>query len=277
MLLTVVVTTVIAYAGICAYMYLFQDRFLFKPTREIEATPALVGLDYEDVTLTAADGVQLHGWFVPSERPRAVALYFHGNRGNISQRLESLKIFHRLRLSAFILDYHGYGRSGGRPSEQATYVDAQAAWDYLLKERHIAPANIIVFGRSLGAAVASWLIVRQRPAAAVIESTFTSLPDVAAETYPLLPVRWLTRFRYNTLENLRQAQCPVLIAHSREDAVISFQHGKRLYEAAAGRKDFLEMMGDHNDGFITAGDDYLHALDGFLDRILGAAPSAAGE
>lgn len=269
-------TGLIAYAGVCGYMYLFQGRFLYKPTREIEATPAAISLEYEEVTLTAGDGVSLHGWFVHHPRPRAVALYFHGNRGNISQRLESLKIFHRLRLSTFILDYHGYGRSGGRPSEQSTYLDAQAAWDYLLRDRGIQPADIVVFGRSLGAAVASWLIARQRPAAAIIESTFTSLPDVAAETYPLLPARWLSRFHYNTLENLRQALCPVLIAHSRDDAVISFRHGRRLYDAAVGRKDFLEMGGGHNDGFITSGDEYLRALDGFLDQILGPAPTDDG-
>ena len=274
MLLDIAMTGMIAYAGVCGYMYLFQGRFLFKPTREIEATPAAIDLEYEDVTLTAADGVRLHGWFVPHPHPRAVVLYFHGNRGNISQRLESLRIFHRLKLSTFILDYHGYGRSGGRPSEQATYLDAQAAWDYLLHDRAVRPADIIVFGRSLGAAVASWLITRQRPAAAVIESTFTSLPDVAAETYPLLPARWLSRFHYNTLENLRRALCPVLIAHSRDDAVISFQHGKRLYEAVVGRKDFLEMEGGHKDGFITSGDDYLRALEGFLQQVLGAAPAA---
>jgi len=275
MLLTIAVTAMIAYAGVCGYVYLFQDRFLFKPTREIEATPAAIGLEYEDVTLTAGDGVSLHGWYIPHEQPRAVVLYFHGNRGNISQRLESLRIFHRLKLSTFILDYHGYGRSGGRPSEQGTYLDAQAAWDYLVQGRGIQPADIIVFGRSLGAAVASWLIARERPAAAVIESTFTSLPDVAAETYPLLPARWLSRYHYNTLENLRQANCPVLIGHSRDDAVISFQHGERLYEAIVGHKDFLEMDGGHNDGFITSGDDYLRAVEGFLDRILGPAPTAS--
>jgi uncharacterized protein len=271
-LLAIAMTGVIGYAGVCGYLFLFQDRLLFKPTREMEATPDAAGLEYEDVTLTAGDGVSLHGWFVPHRHPRAVVLYFHGNRGNISQRLESLRIFHRLKLSAFILDYHGYGRSGGRPSEQATYLDAQAAWDYLVYDRAVRPADIIVFGRSLGAAVASWLIMRQRPAAAVIESTFTSLADVAAETYPLLPVRWLSRFRYNTLENLRMALCPVLIAHSRDDAVISFQHGKRLYDAIPGHKGFLELEGGHNDGFITTGDDYLRALEGFLDQILGAAP-----
>lgn len=276
MLLTILGSLTTAYLGVCAYLYLFQDRILYVPSVEFNGTPDAIGLDYEDVTLTASDNVKLHGWYVPHPQPRAVALFFHGNGGNISQRLESVSIFHQLRLSTFILDYHGYGRSGGRPSEQATYLDAQAAWEYLVNERGIAPERIIVFGRSLGGAVAAWLAARHRPRAVVIESTFTSLPEVAAETYPLLPVRWLTRYRYCTLKNLRRVQCPVLIAHSRDDAVIPFHHGTRLYEALCGVKDFLELTGPHNEGFLAHSEEYRHGIDRFISRVLGGELALQG-
>lgn len=268
MLLTLVMTISFTYVGACIGLYLFQGRLLYVPSSELTATPADVGLEYEDVWLTAKDGVGLHGWYVPYQTPRAVVLYFHGNAGNISERVETLRIFHRLRLSTFILDYHGYGMSGGRPSEAGTYLDAQAAWEYLIQERGVPAEHIVVFGRSLGAAVAAWLIARRRPRAAVIESAFTSLPDVAAENYPLLPIRWLARFRYDTLDNLRRAECPVLIAHSRDDRLIALHHGRRLFDAIPGDKDFFEFTGAHKDGFLTSGEHYVAGIDRFVTQVL---------
>ncbi len=273
MLLTLFVTISFAYVGVCAGFYLYQRRLLYAPSSELSATPSDIGLEYEEVELTAKDGVRLHGWYVPHERPRAVVLYFHGNTGNISERLESLRIFHRLRLSTFILDYHGYGLSGGSPSEEGTYLDALAAWEYLVGERGIAPDRIIVFGRSLGAAVGAWLVARHSPRAAVIESAFTSLPAVAAENYPLLPIRWLARYRYDTLENIRHARCPVLVAHSRDDKLIRIHHGRALYEAVPGSKDFLEFSGEHKDGFLSSGEAYVAGVNRFVTHVLEEAPA----
>lgn len=268
MLLTLFATISFTYLGVCVGLYFYQGRLLYVPSGKLTATPSDIGLEYEEVTLTAKDGVRLHGWYVPCANPRAVVLYFHGNAGNISERLESLKIFHGLHLSTFILDYHGYGLSGGSPSEQGTYLDAQAAWEYLVGERRIAPEQILVFGRSLGGAVAAWLIAHHRPRAAIIESAFTSLPAVAAENYPLFPIRWLARYRYDTLENLRRADCPILIAHSRDDKLIPFHHATELYAAVPGRKGFLWFSGDHKDGFFTSGEGYVTGLDRFVTQVL---------
>lgn len=268
MLSALAIIIIIAYGGLCVFLYVFQGRFVYFPAAELAATPADIGLQYEDITLTTRDGTGVHGWFVPADRARGVVLFLHGNAGNISHRLESLETLHELHLSTFIIDYHGYGQSGGKPSEQGTYMDAEAAWDYLTGERGIPAREIIVFGRSLGGAVASWLVARHTPGAAIIESTFTSMPDIAAHTYPLLPARWLAHYKYPVLENLRRAQCPVLIVHSPDDALIPIQHGRRLYEVVPGEKAFLEIAGTHNNGFVATGEDYAQGIDEFLQQTL---------
>ena len=180
-----------AYLLLVVYVYLTQASMLYLPNipgRELLAAPDTVGLDYEDITLEASDGVSVHGWFVSGDSPR-VLLYFHGNAGNISHRLYSIKDFHDLGLSVFIIDYRGYGRSSGKPSEQGLYRDGEAAWRYLTEDRSIAPENIILFGRSLGGSVASWIAARKKPGALIVESSFTSVPDIGQDVYPWLPVR----------------------------------------------------------------------------------------
>jgi len=198
-----------------------------------------------------------------------VILFCHGNAGNISHRLESIQVFHRLGLSTFIFDFRGYGQSEGRPTEQGTYLDAEAAWHYLVRERQMSPTEIIIFGRSLGGSIAAWLAQDHTPKALIIESTFTSVRDIAAELYPYLPVRWLCRFNYNAMDYLHQLNCPVLIVHSRDDEMISFSHGRRLFETANEPKEFLEIMGTHNEGFMTSAKRYEDGLDSFISKHAG--------
>ena len=177
---------------------------------------------------------------------------------------------HRLGLSVFIFDYRGYGQSKGRPTERGTYVDAEAAWRYLVEELRINPNQIIIFGRSLGAAVASWLAQNQAPGALIVESAFTSLPDIAATIYPYLPVRLLLRFKYNTVEYITQVDRPVLVVHSRDDEMMPFSHGQRLFEEAREPKRFLEITGTHNEGFIMSGERYEEGLKMFISEYLKA-------
>ena len=172
-----------AYLLLVAFVYVTQASMLYLPKmpgRELVAAPDAVGLDFEDITLQTSDGVSVHGWFVPGDSPR-VLLYFHGNAGNISHRLYSIKDFHDLGLSVFIIDYRGYGKSGGKPSERGLYRDGQAAWQYLTEDRGIAHENIILFGRSLGGSVAAWLAAREKPGALIVESSFTSVPDIGQD------------------------------------------------------------------------------------------------
>ncbi len=255
------------YAVILALVFFNQNRLLYLPnlpSRELAATPGQFGLAYEDVHFQAEDGVSLHGWFVPRAGTARTLLFFHGNAGNISHRLDSVAIFARLGLHVFIIDYRGYGRSAGKPSEAGTYLDATAAWRYLTVTRGVKASDIVIFGRSVGGALAIELATRVEPGALIVESTFTSVPDLAAKLYPLLPVRQLARLHYRSLERIGAARCPVLVLHSEDDEIIPFSHGQHLYQAAPEPKAFFAMRGGHNDGFFTSGAAYVQALDAFL-------------
>jgi fermentation-respiration switch protein FrsA (DUF1100 family) len=248
-------------------MYIFQARLLYfpnQPGRGHANVPINVGLKYEVVRINTSDSVVLDGWFVPTVTKRGVVLFFHGNAGNISHRLDSIRIFNALGLDVLIIDYRGYGQSTGTPSEQGTYLDSKAAWRYLVEERGFSPLNIILFGRSLGGAVAVHLASEQNPAALIIESTFTSVPDLAAELYPWLPVRTMSRFQYNSLKKIRSVTCPVLVVHSPQDEIIPIKHGRKIYSEAQEPKDLLEINGSHNNGFLISGTSYTAGLDHFL-------------
>ena len=262
-----------AYGGLTLLIYIFQSRLVFYPGtgREIIATPSQVGLPYEDIYLTTSDGISLHGWYIPATQPRGTVLFLHGNAGNISHRLDSVRMFHRLGYSTLIFDYRGYGNSGGAPTEQGTYRDAEAAWRYLTEQLQTPSCRIVLFGESLGGAVAAWLAARQKPAALVIASGFTSVPDLGQQLYPYFPVRWLARIRYDTRKNLRSIAAPVLIAHSPEDEIIPFEHGRALFAAANPPKQFLELAGGHNDGFIFMRESWVRVLGDFLGEQMDTA------
>ena len=265
-ILSVVAVAYLAFAGL---LYVMQDRLVYFPTRELIATPRDRGLDYEELNLLTDDGVRLHAWFVPAPEARAVLLYFHGNAGNISHRLERIAFFQRLRLSVLIVDYRGYGQSAGQPSEDGTYRDAMAAWRHITETRGVASEKIVIFGRSLGAAVAAWLATQVSPGVVILESGFTSVPDLGAEVYPWLPVRWLARFNYPVKEYLTKIHRPVLIIHSRDDELIPFRHGQELLAAANSPKQLLEIGGGHNDAYFLTGADYARGFDDFLGKHLG--------
>jgi fermentation-respiration switch protein FrsA (DUF1100 family) len=270
-LVSVLLTVAGAYLALLLFVFVGQSGMLYLPdlpSRELATTPRAIGLAYEDVRLRTEDGVQLHGWFIPAAQPRGTLLFFHGNAGNISHRLDSIRIFNELRLSVFIFDYRGYGQSEGSPSEAGTHRDAIAAWRFLTEERGVAPQRIVLFGRSLGAAVAAWLATQREPGALILESAFTSVPDVAAEYYWWLPVRLLARFDYATRDYVGAARCPVLVVHSPDDEIIAFKHGEAIFAAAREPKELLRLRGSHNEGFLLSGATYTGGLDAFLARHL---------
>ena len=268
MLTSLLTTLALAYGGVAALMFVFQDKLAYYPQIgcEIQSTPRDHGLDYEQLTLTTADGERLDAWFVPAPQARGVVLFLHGNAGNLSHRMDSIVMFHRLGYSVLIFDYRGYGRSTGRPSEAGLHSDTQTAWDYLTRSRGIAPGRIVLFGESIGGALAAWLAAREQPGALVLSSAFTSAPELAADLYPWLPVRWLVRLDYATRAALAQTRCPVLVAHSPDDEIVPFRHGQKLFEAAAAPKIFLPLAGGHNDGFIFMRAEWVAVLAGFLNR-----------
>jgi hypothetical protein len=213
------------------------------------------------------DGVAINAWFVPAEPAKGTVIFCHGNAANISHRLDIFYIIHSLGYNVFMFDYRGYGKSaGGFPTEEGTYKDAQGAWDHLVDERGIEPKDIIVWGQSLGGAIAAWLAQQKTPRALILESTFTSTLDVGGEIYPFLPIRTLCRFRYPTKDYIQAVQCPVLVIHSAHDRLIPYRHGKRLFELAPEPKQFLDIEGDHNDGFLLSGTTYTDGVNSFLEK-----------
>src|SRR5262245_2837121 len=265
---SVLVSLALAYAAVVALVFLFQSSLVYFPNvgREVGVTPQAYGLPFETVTIATQDGEKLSAWWVPAPQFRGAVLIFHGNAGNISHRLDYLQMFHRLGYASLIIDYRGYGRSTGSPSEEGTYRDAEAAWRWLVEDRGIKTGDIVLMGESLGGAVAAWLAARVPPRAVVLASTFTSLPDLGAQIYPFLPVRLISRFSYDNKAALKSIKAPLLIAHSAQDDIIPYSHGRALFDAANEPKEFLEMKGGHNDGFLFVRQEWVLQLAAFLER-----------
>ena len=244
-----------------------QESFIFFPDRTLTATPRDAGLGYEEVPLSTEDGVTLGAWWVPAERARATLILCHGNAGNISHRLHLLVPMYSLGLNVLAFDYRGYGHSEGRPSEEGTYRDMDAAVAYALSKNG-EPIRLVFFGESLGGAVAIESATRHPCSALILESTFTSIPAMAARHYPWLPSRLLT-IRYDSLARIRDARCPVLVMHSPQDEIVPFSMGQALFEAAQEPKAFAELAGGHNDGGLAVHREAQRKLGLFLDETLG--------
>lgn len=272
-------TVVLLYILLAGLVWLFQDWLIFHPTRGLEATPAEFGLAYEDVWLEpvgAGEGERVHGWYIPAPGGMGTVLFCHGNARNIATRLDMARLINSLGYDVFLFDYRGFGLSGGRPSEANIRADTRAAWGYLTETRGLAPEHIIVHGHSLGGAAASGLAAEVFPAGLVMEAAFTSLPDMAARQLPGLPARWLCKYDFNNLANLQKVNCPVMFAHSREDELIPFGQGRRLYEAYGNNeKNFFELRGAHNFGAIQSGEAYRQALGLFYDKVITGAVSVS--
>jgi hypothetical protein len=244
--------------------------FVYFPDRGHEGIPAQLGLPAEDIWFVAEDGVRLHGWFVPAPGAAEVTLlWFHGNAGNISHRLDHLRrLRDRLTVHICIVDYRGYGRSEGRPSEAGLYRDARAALAGVRRDPRVRPDRIVYFGQSLGTAVAVELAIHETPLGLVLESPFTSLRAMGRVVYPWLPVNLLVGNQFDSLSRIPQARAPLLILHGDRDEVVPFAQGRQLFEAAAGPKFFHAIRGaGHNDTYLVGGPPYLDAWHAFLKRL----------
>jgi pimeloyl-ACP methyl ester carboxylesterase len=222
------------------------SSLVYFPDPEVRRIPEQVGLSPEWAFFQAEDGVRLSAWYLPRADARGTVLFLHGNGGNVSHYVPSLALFHRLGFSSLILDYRGYGRSEGTPSEHGTYRDARAAWRHLVEAHRIPPAAIVIWGRSLGGAIAAWLAREHAPRLLVLESAFTSLRDVAQHLYPWAPTRLLIGNRYPTEALVGEVRAPILVMHSPDDELAPYAHGRRLFERAAPPKRFLPIRGRHN-------------------------------
>ena len=249
-------------------MYFQQSMMIFFPMRDMRQTPADWGLAYEDAWFNTADGVQLHGWYIPHQQSGLVLLFFHGNAGNISHRRDSIEIFHRLGLNVFIVDYRGYGKSQGKPDENGLYQDAAAAWRYLTENKAYAASKVVIFGRSLGGAVAANLAADVQARGLILESTFSSSKDFARSVFPFLSHLLLMRYDFNSAEKVQRVNYPVLVLHSPDDEIMPFQLGRKVYQSVNQPKHFVEMKGDHNYGFVFSQPGYENAIGEWLSGLL---------
>ena len=245
------------------YIFLMwrEPHLIYYPDRTPFITPAGI----TNLNLITSDGVQIHGWFIPAPAARVTVLLLHGNAGNISDRLEKIQILRAVGAEVCIIDYRGYGRSAGTPNDAGTYRDARAAYDYLTKTLHRSTHNIVVYGESLGSAVAVELATQAPVGGVIIEEAFTSVPDVAQKLLKILPVRWLVRNRYDTLHKISRLSAPLLIFHSRQDEMFPYQYAERLLAAAPEPKQLVELHGGHNDAFWESQDVYRQALRQFFN------------
>jgi fermentation-respiration switch protein FrsA (DUF1100 family) len=264
-LITIVSIIAAVYLGLSVLLFLTQSRVLYQPSRGYDSKPEDYHLEYEPVTLSTPDGQSLAAWFVPAEGAEQTILFCHGNAGNISHRLDTLKMFHELGLNCLIVDYRGYGQSSGKPTEKGTLIDVLVGFQWLIEEKGIRPEQIILFGRSLGGSIAATIAKDVHPGGLVLESAFTSFDDVGAHYYPWLPVRLFSRFDYNTLEAVRQVTCPVLVIHSPDDEIIPYKFGQQIYDAAPEPKQFAELKGTHNEGIYNNGSLYKQIWQDWLD------------
>ena len=246
----------------------FEDRFIFSPVRELIGTPKDLGIQYEDVYFSTADQVRLHGWFIPGRRD-VTLLWLHGNAGNISHRLDNIGLMHqRLGLNIFIFDYRGYGLSLGKPTEQGTYRDSEAALAHLRGMPEVDPEKMVLFGRSLGCAMAILLATKEPVMGVITESPFTSVSALARHTTPWLPVWPLLRTRYDSLSRIGQIKAPLLVIHGQVDQIVPFKMGRELYEAAPEPKGFHAIPNaGHNDTYVQGGEAYWRVLEDFIGSL----------
>lgn len=253
---------------IVASFYLFYHKienfFVFFPETAFDSTPHEVNLHYRDVYFHTEDGKRLHGWFFPLREEFPLILFCHGNAGNISHRLENIRPLLEQRLQVFIFDYRGYGKSSGTPSENGVYLDGLAAYDYLVKRERIPPTNIIVFGRSLGAAVAIEIALKRRVRSIIIENAFTSIKEMARSLALFHLFSFLLPAHYNNLKKIGYVATPKLIIHGKEDEIVTFSMGRKLFDAAKDPKYFFPVEGaGHNDTFIVGGRRYFETVSAF--------------
>lgn len=259
------------YLGLLGCLMFFEEALIFPAPKYPLGDWAPAGLEQEEVNFTASDGTRLHGWYVAPAAPRAYVLFCHGNGecvGFLGDYLAFLR--DELNIAVFAFDYRGYGRSEGKPNEQGVLADARAAQSWLAARAGIAPSDVVLWGRSLGGAVAVHLAAENGARGLIVERTFPSLPDVAARHYPWAPVRLLMRNRLDARSQISRYSGPLLQSHGAADSIVPLDLAEELYNAHRGDKEFLVLSGhDHN---APPSPEWHNRIDRFLDRL--PSPSA---
>ena len=269
MILPLVYICLATYISLTLFFLFYQKRIIFIPGREIFRTPKDEGLEFEDIDLNTPDGLTLNAWFIPNDNDAKTILFCHGNAGSMSSRIDTINLLHDMGFAIFIFDYRGYGISEGTPSEKGCYIDAETALKYMEEELLISQENIIIWGRSLGGPIAAYIAGSGNFYASVLESTFTSIRDMAVHKFKILPTFIMTRFKFPTVDYVKQIQTPILIVHSPDDEIIPYRMGKVLFETASSSpKEFLSLNGTHNKCYFDSIDTYTKGVKTFFQNIL---------
>jgi pimeloyl-ACP methyl ester carboxylesterase len=259
------------YAAACAYLWTQQRVLIFLPESVVRRTPSAIGIDFRELNITVNNRGVINAWWLPADPSLSAAvavLYFHGNDGNLGSELERLDTLHRLGLPILAVDYRGYGNSSGpAPSESNVYEDAVAAWDHLVRVHGFQPKRIVLYGHSLGAAVAVELALRRALACGIVlESTFTSMAAMARSEYPLMPVDWLLEERFDTLDKISRLALPMLFVHGMNDDVVPAGMTEELFRAAREPKQLFLVDAGHEDALPKGGQRVAQAIAGFARR-----------
>jgi len=249
---------------VAGYVKYIEARAIYFPIKGIEFTPKLAGLSFEDIYIETEDNIRINGWFIPGNNAKYTILFCHGNAGNIGYRLEKILLLHKMKLNIFIIDYRGYGRSQGRPSEKGVYLDAKAAYDYLVNKRKIKPEDIILYGESLGCAVVIHLAAEEKVGALIAEGAFTRGRDMAKSLYPFLPAAFFSN-SFDSLSKIEKIDAAKLFIHSKNDEVVPIGLARRLYNAASEPKYLAEISGGHNSAFLDSQEKYISSIASFIE------------
>jgi len=268
-MLTVIITTAVGlFVTFALFLYFGQGKLIFVPSRSIDTTPDQIGLDYEDVYIEVARGERINAWYFPADNQSDRAptvLFCHGNAGNISHRLQTMRLLVDLGVNVLLFDYRGYGLSDGSPSEDNVYADASAAYRWLLDGKNCQPTELYLFGRSLGGAVTIDLAGKVDCAGLIVESSFTSAADMGRRLYPFMPIKLLARHELDAVSKIEHLTCPLLVGHSPDDDIIPYDMGQTLFERARSEKQFIVLEGRHNDLLYLDNSKYINTLRQFFE------------
>lgn len=266
MILKISLFVLLGFALILGYIKYLESHIIFFPDKGIAFTPSSFNLSFEDVYIPIKENIKINAWFIPVNNAKYTVLFLHGNAGNISTRLDKIQLFKEMGVNIFIIDYQGYGQSQGRPSEEAIYIDAKAAYDYLVNTRNIRPEQIILYGESLGSAASINLASEAEIKAVILEGGFSRGRDMAKRLYPFLPA-FLFPNNFDSLSKIKKVKSPVLFIHSPDDEIVPINLAKKLYNAAPGPKDFMEINGSHNTGILDSPKKFIDSVSAFINRL----------
>lgn len=266
-LMSILIAVAGIYLILMGLIYFFQDKLLFMPFSELVQTPESVGMSAQDFWVETTDGIRIHGWYFSNDDAEYVIVLSHGNAGNISYRLDIAKALIQSGASVLMYDYRGYGQSEGTPTEQGLYNDIQAVIDGLINHMEYAENQILMYGRSLGGAVAAYAAANRNVGGLVLDSAFLDLKTMVRDVYPFVPVK-LAKYNFPTRKYVPEERSyPVMVMHSPEDDIVGFHHGELLYQQIKEPKRFVRLRGGHNNNFSLSKDTIVSSWRWYLDEV----------